>query len=107
MTPVARRTIDVLPAIAAAIALFVMGVYVAVINAQHNEVAVWFVAGVAIATVLALYGVVRGVPRREVALYGSGVLFVLLGVAGLLSVGLPLVVSGVLTIVAAGRSQRR
>jgi uncharacterized membrane protein len=103
----ARSAVDILPAIAAAIAIFMMGVYIALIRDQRGEPATWFIVSLAAATILALYGVVRAAPKRKVALLVSAVLFLLLGLAGIFSVGLPLVASGVLTIIAFGLTERR
>lgn len=102
-----RRSVDVLALIAAVIAIFMMGVYVGVIREQHGEPAIWFIVSLAVATILALYGVGRDVPRREIALAVSGGLFLLLGVVGIFSIGLPLIGAGFLAFIAFGRAQTR
>jgi uncharacterized membrane protein YbaN (DUF454 family) len=55
---------------------------------------------------LAGYGAVGG--RRRAALVASGVVLLGLGVVGILSIGLPVIVAGILSIVAAahGRDAR-
>jgi hypothetical protein len=97
---------DPLPAIAAVIALIVIGLYVGLIRQQGGQVVAWFVAGLAGAAVLSVYGVVRSAPRRGLALALSGVVMALLGLLAILSIGCPVLVAGVLALVAAARALR-
>jgi hypothetical protein len=60
-----RNGWDLLAAIAAAIALTMIGLYIGVIRQQGNQVATWFVAGLAAAAILPIYGVVRAAPWRD------------------------------------------
>ena len=96
---------DPLAAVAAAIGLAVLIVYMGLIRQQGGQPAVWFVAGIALAVVLAGYGAARRAPRRVPALAVSGVMLALLGLVGILSIGLPVLVAGVLALVAAARSR--
>ncbi|MET8152551.1 hypothetical protein ACIBSW_16210 [Actinoplanes sp. NPDC049668] len=99
------RRWDPTAAAAAAITAVMMVLYLALIGRQGGQPAAWFVAGLATATLLSLYGVRRAAPRRRVALAASAVLLLVFGVLGLLSIGLPIVVAGVLAAVAAARDR--
>lgn len=95
---------DLLAAISAGIALIMVGVYVALIRQEGNQqVVIWFVAGLAVAAFLSLYGVARAAPRRRLALTFSGLTMTVFGVVSILSIGFPILVAGVLSLVAAGR----
>ena len=95
---------DLLAAIAAAITLGMIALYIALIVQQDGEVAAWFVAGLAVAAVLTTYGVARRAPRRTLALVVAGVLLAVLGLLGILSIGLPILAAGVLALLAARRT---
>lgn len=88
-------------AVAAVIALLMNGVYLWLIHQQGNSPAIWFVAGLAVAALLAVYGALR-TARRRPALIASGVLLLGLGLVAILSIGLPIVLAGLLAIIAAG-----
>jgi hypothetical protein len=82
-----------------------LGLYLALIRHQGDEgVAVWFVVGLAAAALLSIYGIARRAPGRRLALIVSGVVMVLLGIAGLLTIGLPVILAGVIALVAASRA---
>jgi hypothetical protein len=85
----------------AAITLIMIVVYLWLINQQGDRPAVWFPAGLAVAALLAAYGSARRARWRRPALIVSGVLLLALGLLGILSIGLPVVVAGALAIVAA------
>ena len=95
------------PAAAAATAITAVMVvlYLVLIRQQGDQPAAWFVVGLAAAGLLSSYGVVRAAPGRRVALAASAVLLLGLGLLGLLSVGLPIIVAGVLALVAAARGR--
>jgi hypothetical protein len=84
-----------------------IGVYVLLIRQQGGEIAVWFLVGLAVAVGLCVYGAVRTAPRRGWALALSGAMMVILGVAGILSIGFPILCAGVLALVAAIRGPRQ
>jgi hypothetical protein len=90
----------IMSAAAAAIALVMLVVYLAVIQAQEDSPAVWFVVALAVAGLLAAYGASR---RFRPALLASGALLLVLGLLGILTIGLPLIVAGALAIAAAVR----
>ncbi|MFJ8577861.1 hypothetical protein [Micromonospora sp. NPDC093277] len=97
---------DPLPAVAAAIAFVMLGLYVGLIAQQGGEIAAWFLAGLAAAALGSVYGVVRAAPLRRPALAVSGVVMALLGLLGILSIGCPILGAGVLALVAAARQPR-
>jgi predicted membrane metal-binding protein len=79
-------------------------IYIEVIAQEGDQVAGWFVAGLAAAAILSLYGVARAVPWRGWALAVSGVAMAVLGFVSILSIGFPILCAGVLALVAAVRS---
>lgn len=105
MGPGSGSGYDLAAAIAAVIALIMTGLYLGVIAAQGGHVAVWFVVGLVTAAILSIYGAARAAPRRGLALAVSGVLMMALGFLGLLTIGFPILVAGVLALVAAARSR--
>jgi uncharacterized membrane protein YbaN (DUF454 family) len=76
-------------------------VYLWLINKQGDRPAAWFLAGLAVAALLAAYGSAGQARGRRPALIVSGVLLLALGLLGILSIGLPVIAAGVLAIVAA------
>lgn len=107
MTSGWRNGWDLLAAIAAAIALIMIGLYIGLISQEGGDVAVWFLAGLAAAALLSIYGVARAAPLRKLALAVSGVVMVVLGLLGILSIGFPILGAGVLALVAAARREPR
>jgi hypothetical protein len=97
---------DLLAAIATVIAVIMIGLYIALISHEGGQVAAWFLAGLAAAALLSVYGGVRAVPRRGLALAVSGVVMAVLGFLSLPSIGFPILGAGVLALVAAARSVR-
>ncbi|MCU7726920.1 hypothetical protein ODJ79_24605 [Actinoplanes sp. KI2] len=81
------------------------GVYLWLIHEQGNSPAIWFVAGLAVAALLALYGALPTAPARRPALIAAGVLLLGLGLAAILTIGFPIVLAGLLAIIAAARTR--
>lgn len=94
---------DLFAAIAAVIALVMLGIYLGLIAQQGGDVAAWFVAGLAAAALLAIYGVARTARWRRPALVVSGTVMAILGFLGILSIGFPILCAGALALVAAAR----
>jgi hypothetical protein len=104
MTSGWRSGWDVLAAIAAVIDLTMIVVYVGLTSQQGGQATAWFLAGLAAAALLSIYGAAGTAPGRRLALAVSGVMMVALGLLGILSIGFPILGAGVLTLVAAGRA---
>jgi hypothetical protein len=102
-----RSDADLLAAAPAVIAVLVLGLYVGLMWQQGEQPVAWVVAVLAAAAVLAGYGVLRTARRRRWALTASGVLLAVLGLLAILSIGLPILVAGVLALAAAARDGRR
>ncbi|GAA1284884.1 hypothetical protein Psi02_32900 [Planotetraspora silvatica] len=100
-----RNGWDPLAAIAVLIAVAMLVLYVVLIRQQGGHAAAWFLGGLAVAALLGIYGVAHAAPRRGLALAVSGVVLMLLGILGILSIGLPILGAGVLAVVAAARSR--
>jgi hypothetical protein len=107
MTSGWRNSWELLAAIAAVIALVMIGLYIGLISQQGGQVAAWFLAGLAAAALLSIYGVARAAPRRGLALAVSGVVMAVLGLLSILSIGFPILGAGVLALVAATTASAR
>jgi hypothetical protein len=103
MGVVRRRPIDVWGLSGAVLAVVMTCVYVAVVQGQGDPPLPWFTAGLLVGALLAAYGAFRSAPRRRTALLAAGVLLGGLGVLGLLTIGLPIVVAGICCLAAALR----
>ncbi len=99
-----RLRFDLLAADAAVLALAMLVVYVSVIREQGGEVAVWAVVVLVADAAAAAYGSVRSSPHRRATLVAAGVLLVALGVLALLTIGLPILLAGLLCLVSAARA---
>ena len=71
---------------------------------QGGPAAAWFIGGVSAAGLLAAYGSARAAPRRALALTVAGTILTALGLVGIASVGLPILLAGVLALIAAVRT---
>ncbi|MEO5653574.1 MAG: hypothetical protein ABIN79_07055 [Marmoricola sp.] len=90
----------VLAAIAMALSLGVLAAAFAITQTEGDRPASWFVLVVATASIGLGYGTAGGAHRRGVLLASSGAL-VPMGLLGLLTVGLPLLLAAALGFVAA------
>ena len=103
MTSRWRTAVDPLAATAAATAALMAGLYLGVIAQQGGGPAIWFVTGLVLAAALATHGAFRTARGRRVTLAVAGLILVPFGILGILSIGLPVLVAGVLALVAAAR----
>ena len=85
----------------AVLAVVMLCVYVGVMLDQGDRPLAWYAGGLAVGAALAVYGAVRAAPGRRATLLVAAVLLGGLGVLGLLTIGFPVVVGGVLCLVAA------
>ena len=99
-----RSDWDLAAVIAAVIGLIMIGLYIGLMSQQGGQVAAWFLAGLATAALLSIYGAARTAPRRGLALAVSGVVMVVLGLLSILSIGFPIFVAGVVALVGAARA---
>lgn len=97
----ARGWFDVLAFAAACLAALMLGVYVAIMHEQGDQPLVWFSAALVTGAVLAAYGVFRRAPHRLIALFVAAAILGACGVLGLLTIGAPILLAGVLCLVAA------
>lgn len=72
---------------------------------QGDRPASWFVALLALAAMLGTYGAARTTVHRPIYLAVAGLIMVVLGVLGILSIGAPILVAGVLMLIAAYRAR--
>jgi drug/metabolite transporter (DMT)-like permease len=99
----ARRP-DALAAVAAILAAVMMIVYVLLMRQQGDTPLLWVLGLLGCGALLSAYGASRTRPHRQAALLVSGAMLSVLGLLAILSIGLPVVVAGVLSVVAAARS---
>jgi hypothetical protein len=73
---------------------------------QGDAPRAWFLTGIGVAALLSFYGAIRAAPQRGRVLVASGSLLIGLGVLGMLSIGFPILVAGLIALVAARRSHQ-
>ena len=88
--------------VAAAMAVF----YVWLIGQQGNQPLLWVLIVLLACAVLAAYGAFWRVPYRRTALVSAVIALTVLGVLGILSIGLPILASGILALVSLLRPGR-
>jgi hypothetical protein len=81
--------------------------YVWLIQQQGNQPTAWFLGGLIVGVLLAVYGAATAVAWRTAALMISGTVLVVLGLLGILSIGVPILGAGVLVLAAGVRSRSR
>jgi hypothetical protein len=91
-------TSRVLAAVATVLALGVLVAVFAITDSQGSSPALWFVVLLAAACTGLGYGAVGG-PQRGAVLISASLLVLMLGVLAIFSVGLPLLVAGVLGVI--------
>src|SRR5215203_3193399 len=82
---VSRWRVDPWAAVAAVLAVVMVGVYLRVIGEQEGTAAPWFVAALSLGAVGAAYGAVRSAPHRRAVLVAAGLVLVAAGILGILS----------------------
>lgn len=93
-------------ALAAAIVAAGMTVYyVVLIRQQGNQPLAWVLGALLASVALAVYGTVWQAPYRRAALLAAGIALTVLGVLAILSIGLPIIASGILALVASSRQR--
>jgi len=101
------RRLDALALTAAALALAVLLGYLAIMRQESDVPAAWFVAALVLGAALAVYGANIGAHHRRTALLLAGLMLAVVGVLAIPSIGFPILVAGVLCLVAAARSSGR
>lgn len=93
-----EHTWDFIPAGVAAAACAIAIGYVQLMESQGDSPRAWFLAGLISAAALASYAAFRSVPRRAEAIAVSGGVLLLFGILAMLSIGLPILLAGVVAI---------
>ena len=99
-----RARFDMLAGAAAVLAVVVAVGYVSIMRQQSDRPVAWFLGSLALGATLAGYGAWTEAVHRRAALLVASVLLMGMGVLAILSIGLPVLVAGLLCGVAAGRS---
>ena len=100
----ARWRVDPAAIVAALVACSVAVGYVWLIRQENDQAAAWFLGGLVVSILLCVYGSAR-VPMRRTALATAGGIMTVLGALGILSIGLPVLVAGIVSLMAAARSR--
>lgn len=98
-----RARIDLFAVTGSALALAMLGVYVALMRQQHDQPAAWVLAAFVVGASAAAYGAFAMVPYRRSSLLVAGLVLAMLGMLAILTIGLPILAAGVLCLVAAAR----
>lgn len=98
-----RVRLDAFAVVASVLATVMVIVYSTVTREQGGEPAAWAVAALVGGAAAAAYGAVRTVPYRRSALVLAGLVLFAMGVLAILSIGLPILLAGVLSLAAAVR----
>jgi hypothetical protein len=106
MRPRARARIEPLALAAAAVALAMAICYVWLIREQGNQPLPWVLALLLAGALLAAYGATGELPYRRAALLAAAVVLTPLGLLALLSIGWPIIASGLLAVAALLRAPR-
>lgn len=80
-------------------------VYVWLMRQQQSEPKLWVLGILLAGAALAGYGAVGGAKHRRAALLVATALLIGLGLVGLLTIGLPLILAGVLCLTAVARTR--
>lgn len=91
-------------ALAAVLALVMAVTYVSTMAQQGDRPAAWFLAALVMGATAAAYGTFPDARHRRVVLLAGALVLGAAGVLGILSVGLPILLAGVLCLVAGARS---
>jgi hypothetical protein len=102
-----QRAAEPLALIAAILAGGMAVVYVWLIRQQGNKPIPWFLIALLCGALLAAYGALRRPPYRRAALLAAAAALTLLGLLAILSIGLPILASGVLVLASILRPARR
>ena len=94
--------VDPAAIVAALVACSVAVGYVWLIRQENDQAAAWFLGGLVVSILLCVYGSAR-VPMRRSALAVAGGIMTVLGTLGILSIGLPVLVAGIVALIAAAR----
>ena len=100
MRPRSRARIEPLALAAAALALAMAIYYVWLIREQGSQPLPWVLALLLAGALLTAYGAIRELPYRRAALLAAAVVLTTLGLFALLSIGWPIISSGLLAIAA-------
>lgn len=98
VSPRADRAWDLVPFGVSVAATTVAVGYVRLMDAQGDSPLAWFLGGLVLASVLTGYAAVRSAPLRVAAVATAGVVLMSFGVLALFSIGLPLLIAGVIAI---------
>jgi Na+/melibiose symporter-like transporter len=101
-----RGPVDLIAIMSSALAALMVIFYVWLIRQEPDQPVWWFVATLTVGALLAAYGAFLAAPWRRPALGVSALVLLVLGILGIFSIGVPILVAGVLSMLAASRPVR-
>jgi hypothetical protein len=96
--------VDLLAGLAAVLALLMVVTYVSAMAQQGDRPATWFLAALVMGATAAGYGAHPGAPHRRVVLLAAALELSAAGVLAIVSIGLPILLAGMLCLLAGVRS---
>jgi hypothetical protein len=97
------RGLDLLALLAAAISVVMAVVYVQLMHAEDDEPLAWVLIVLGTSALLTAYGARLSATHRRVGLTVAAVELMLLGVLAILTIGFPILIAGVLALLASTR----
>jgi cytochrome bd-type quinol oxidase subunit 2 len=97
------RRVDLLAAVACLLSVGMLVAYLLLVHSQSGSPAVWAVAVLVVAVAGTAYATSRRASYRRRVLVLCAVLLVALGFLAILSIGLPILLAGLLCMIAAAR----
>ena len=99
-----RHRPDLFAIAAAGVAVVMAVIYIWLIRQQGDEPLAWVLGVLLLGAVLAGYGARNTSPHRRTALLSAGLVLTALGVLAMFSIGLPIIVAGILCFISAART---
>jgi hypothetical protein len=98
------RGYDLMPLVAAGLAVVMAGVYVWLMGVQGDQPRSWFLGALLVGALLSAYGSRPQMPYRRPALLIAAVCLLGVGILGILSIGWPIVGAGALAMLSSAHS---
>ena len=102
-----RARVDPLPAIGSLLALGTLALYLVLMRAEADRPVAWVAAALGAGAATAAYGSVGSAGYRTWALAAAAAVLGVVGMLAIFSVGLPVLVAGVLCLAGAARATSR
>ena len=98
-----RHRLDFVAVAAAVLSLVMLVAYLWIMNQESDRAVAWFLAALILGAAAAAYGASTASPHRRSVLLVGGLVLAAVGVLAILSIGFPILVAGILCLLAAAR----